>query len=258
MRYIFSPENKFKTWRKIWIALAEAQMEMGIVVTKQQVDDLKKYKDDINYEVAEEWEDKLRHDIMAHVKAFGDQAKSAAGIIHMGMTSCDVGDNADLIIMHQGLLKIQDKIKHFESHPWSVKADVDRLIENFEFRGLKGATGTQASFLQLCGTWERVIELEKRFTEKLGFSKVMAVTGQTYSRSIDSRIVGVLSNVVLEMCCEDHPKHADDLIRMTGYCQGASMTAATQWLERTLDDSAGRRIYLPGSFITCYEAIDKC
>ncbi|KKK49911.1 hypothetical protein LCGC14_3130280, partial [marine sediment metagenome] len=175
MRYIFSPENKFKTWRKIWIALAESQMEMGITVTAKQVRELKKYKDNINYEIAEKWEKKLRHDVMSHVKAFGEQAKIASGIIHLGMTSCDVSDNADLILMYQGLQKIRGNLPNPINQ--TILEDIDRIINNYALRGLKGATGTQATFLQLCGSPEKVIELERRFVTKLGFEIIIPITG---------------------------------------------------------------------------------
>ncbi|MBP5773476.1 MAG: adenylosuccinate lyase, partial [Eubacterium sp.] len=233
MQYIFSPDKKFKTWRKLWIALAESEMELGLNVTQEQVDELKANADDINYDVAKKREKEVRHDVMSHVYAYGQQCPNAKGIIHLGATSCYVGDNTDIIIMTEGLKLVRKKLlnvmnelakfadrykdlptlgfTHFQpAQPTTVGKraslwlmelkldldDLDYMIDQMVLLGSKGTTGTQASFLELFeGDHEKVKELDKKIAEKMGFKECIPVSGQTYSRKIDTRVLNVLSGI---------------------------------------------------------------
>ncbi len=233
MSYLFSEEMKFKTWRKLWVALAESEKELGLNITEEQINELKKYIDDINYEVAEEREKEVRHDVMSHVYAYGVQCPKAKGIIHLGATSCYVGDNTDLIIMKEAMILIKKKIinvinnlkkfaleykhvpalgfTHFQPAQlttvgkratlWmqDLVLDLEQLefvIDTLRFRGVKGTTGTQASFMELFdGDESKVKALDKKVAEKMGFPKEFMVTGQTYPRKVDSTILNTLSEI---------------------------------------------------------------
>ena len=233
MKYIFSPDKKFKTWRRLWVALAEAEMELGLSVTPEQVEELKEHMDDINYDVAEAREKEVRHDVMSHVYAYGVQCPKAKGIIHLGATSCYVGDNTDIIIMYEGLELIKSKLvkvisllrdfameykdmptlgfTHFQPAQlttvgkraslwlWELIMDLENV--NFQLSraallGSKGTTGTQASFMELFdGDTEKVKALDRKISEKMGYDKVYPVSGQTYSRKLDYQMLSVLSGI---------------------------------------------------------------
>ena len=233
MKYLFSPDMKFRTWRRLWIALSEAEHELGLPVTAEQVEELKSHADDINYEVAEAREKEVRHDVMSHVYAYGQQCPKAAGIIHLGATSCYVGDNTDIIIMTEALKLIRDKLvavlrvlgkfagehaglptlafTHFQpAQPTTVGKraalwiqdllldleDVEHQLSKAKLLGSKGTTGTQASFLELFeGNHQKVKELDKKIAEKLGYGECFAVSGQTYSRKLDSQMLNILSGI---------------------------------------------------------------
>jgi len=329
MSPIFSDDFKFKTWRKCWVALAEAQYELGLAnVTYEQITQLKDYVHEINYDIAEAQERKIRHDVMAHVYAYGQQCLDAAGIIHAGATSCDITDNSELIQIYEGLKIIRGKIArtinlfgdfamkykdlvclgftHFQpAQPTTIGKraslwgynfvmDYHQLkfsYDSFMIRGLKGATGTQASFLELANNNELVVkELNKRFNQKLGFEKDFLITGQTYPRKYDSIILGVLAGIgesahkfgtdarLLQNRKEfeepfekeqvgssamAYKRNPMKLERMCGLARGlfareleARMTSSVQWFERTLDDSAPRRDYIPQSFIATDEVLN--
>ena len=322
MQENFGDEKRFRLWRKLWIALAESEMELGLPVTKAQIDDMKAHATDIDYERAEEYEREVRHDVMAHVKAFGDAAKSAEPIIHLGATSCFVDCNSELIIMRDGLeiilrnlLNVMDKLKKFalqyknlptlgfthlqpaqlttvgkRATLWLQDLMLDyenlqSLLSCFRLRGVKGTTGTQASFLDLFdGDAKKVKELEKRVVKKLGCEKVYGVTGQTYPRKFDYNVLCVLSQIaqsaykfsndirILQnmkeveepfeksqigssaMAYKRNPMRSE---RMGSLCRymvslplNSAITASTQWFERTLDDSANRRIVNAQAFLT--------
>ena len=231
MKYLFSPDKKFRTWRKLWIALAESEMELGLPITQEQIDELKAHADDINYDVAEEREKLVRHDVMSHVYAYGVQCPNAKGIIHLGATSCYVGDNTDVIIMTEALRIVEKKLvgvirtlsdfarkyknlptlafTHFQpAQPTTVGKratlwiqdllmdleDVRYQLSKAKLLGCKGTTGTQASFLELFeGDHEKCRELDRRIAAKLGYESCFAVSGQTYSRKLDSQILNVLA-----------------------------------------------------------------
>ncbi|MDF2685839.1 MAG: hypothetical protein K0S55_1020, partial [Clostridia bacterium] len=233
MQYIFSNDNKFRTWRRLWISLAKAEKKLGLDITEEQITELEKYKDDINYDVAEKFEKELRHDVMAHIRAYGDQAKKAKPIIHLGATSCYVGDNTDVIIMKQGLLLLKNKLvsviyllskfaEKYKDLPclaythlqpaqlttvgkratlWinELMMDLNEILyrlDNMKLLGQKGATGTQASFVELFGNDnEKAKLLEKLITEDMGFTEVVPVSGQTYSRKADAQILNTLSGI---------------------------------------------------------------
>lgn len=233
MKYIFSPDMKFRTWRKLWIALAEAEMELGLPITQEQIDELKAHADDINYEVAQEREKLVRHDVMSHVYAYGVQCPNAKGIIHLGATSCYVGDNTDIIIMTEGLKLIRNKLitvirnlskfadeykalptlafTHFQpAQPTTVGKratlwlqellmdleDVEYQLSKAKLLGSKGTTGTQASFLELFeGDHEKCKALDKKIAQKMGYNSCFAVSGQTYSRKLDSQFLNVLAGI---------------------------------------------------------------
>lgn len=328
MQYIFSPDMKFKTWRKLWIALAESEKELGLNVTQEQIDELKANADDINYDVAKAKEKEVRHDVMAHVHAYGQQCPKAKGIIHWGATSCYVGDNTDIILMTEGLklirkkllnvmnelAKFADKYKslptlgftHFQpAQPTTVGKratlwlmelkldldDVDYMINNMMLLGCKGTTGTQASFLELFeGDHEKVKELDKKIAEKMGYNKYFPVSGQTYSRKMDTRVLNVLSGIAASahkfsndirllqhlkeieepfeknqigssaMAYKRNPMRSERIASLSRYVMTVNMnpaiTSATQWFERTLDDSANKRISVPEAFLAVDGILD--
>jgi len=321
MKYIFSPDFKFRTWRRLWIALAESEKELGLNITDEQIKELKKFKDDINYEVAEAREKETRHDVMAHIFAYGQQCPTAKPIIHLGATSCYVGDNTDIIIMTEALLLIKkklvnlmDKLKEFcleykdlpclgfthyqAAQPTTVGkraslwlqdimldyCAVETQLENMRLLGSKGTTGTQASFVELFeGDDEKIKQLDSKIAEKMGFKSCFAVSGQTYSRKVDFNVLSVLSGIAqsaskfscdmrllqhmkeLEepfektqvgssaMAYKRNPMRSERITSLSRYviCDltNPAMTAATQWLERTLDDSANKRISVAEAFL---------
>ncbi len=321
MSYLFSEEMKFKTWRKLWIALAEGEKELGLPITEEQINELKAYKDNINYEVAEEREKVVRHDVMSHVYAYGVQCPNAKGIIHLGATSCYVGDNTDLIIMREAMLLIKKKIINIINalSKFAVKykemptlgfthlqpaqlttvgkratlwiqdlildiENLDYVIENLRFRGVKGTTGTQASFMELFnGNEELVKKLDRIVTNKMGFTKEFMVTGQTYPRKVDSIILNTISEIAQSgykfsndirllqsmkeieepfeknqigssaMAYKRNPMRSERLGALARYIivnsLNPAITAATQCFERTLDDSANKRIAIPEAFL---------
>jgi adenylosuccinate lyase len=328
MQYIFSQDKKFRTWRQLWIALAEAEHELGLNVTQEQIDELKAHADDINYEVAIEQEKKVRHDVMSHVYAYGVQCPKAKGIIHLGATSCYVGDNTDIIIMTEGLKLIQKKLlnvmnelakfadqykdqptlafTHFQpAQPttvgkratlwlWDLKMDYDDLtylISTMRLLGSKGTTGTQASFMELFhGDTDKIKQLEEKIARKMGFEGCYPVSGQTYSRKVDSRVMNCLSGIALSahkfsndirllqhlkeveepfeksqigssaMAYKRNPMRSERIASLANYVISDTinpmMTAATQWFERTLDDSANKRISIPEGFLAVDGILD--
>lgn len=321
MTYLFSPDNKFVTWRKLWIALAEAEKEMGLPITDEQIEELKENQNNINYEVAIQREKETRHDVMSHVFAYGQQCPKAKGIIHLGATSAYVGDNTDVIIMRDALQVIKKKLvnlfqvmakfcdaykglptlgfTHFQPAQLTTVGKRGTLwlqellmdFENLEFqlgrmklRGVKGTTGTQASFYKLFENDDnRVKALEKKVAEKMGFEKNFPVTGQTYSRKLDYEVLTVLSGIAQSlhkmtndlrllqslkeieepfekgqigssaMAYKRNPMRSERIASLARYimaaAQNTAMTASVQWFERTLDDSANRRIVLPEAFM---------
>ena len=321
MQYLFSPDMKFKTWRKLWVALAEAEHELGLPITKEQIAELKEHTEDINYDVAAQREKEVRHDVMAHVLAYGEQCPNAKGIIHLGATSCYVGDNTDVIIMVEGLKLIRKKLinvidlltkfaEKYKSLPtlgfthfqpaqlttvgkrttlWlqDLLMDLEELefqLQRTKLRGLKGTTGTQASFLNLFNNDHRKVkELEKRVCEKIGYSSAYAVTGQTYPRKLDSQVLNLLSNIAQSaykfsndirllqnlkeieepfeknqigssaMAYKRNPMRSERISALARYvittALNPAITASTQWFERTLDDSANKRISVAESFL---------
>ncbi len=322
MKYIFSPDKKFKTWRRLWVALAEAEMELGLAVTPEQVAELKEHMDDINYEVAEEREKEVRHDVMSHVYAYGVQCPKAKGIIHLGATSCYVGDNTDIIIMYEGLELIKSKLvkvisllrdfaleykdmptlgfTHFQPAQlttvgkraslwlWELIMDLENV--NFQLSraallGSKGTTGTQASFMELFdGDTEKVKALDRKICEKMGYNKVYPVSGQTYSRKLDYQMLSVLSGIAQSaykfandirllqhlkeieepfeksqigssaMAYKRNPMRSERICSLARYvivdALNPAVTSSTQWFERTLDDSANKRISVAEAFLT--------
>ena len=328
MQYIFSQDKKFRTWRKLWIALAEAEHELGLNVTQEQIDELKAHADDINYDVAKEREKLVRHDVMSHVYAYGQQCPKAKGIIHLGATSCYVGDNTDIIIMTEALqlvkkklvnvmnelAKFADKYKnqptlaftHFQpAQPTTVgkratlwlmdlKMDYDDIcyvIDSMRLLGSKGTTGTQASFMELFeGDTDKVKKLEDLIAEKMGFSGCYPVSGQTYSRKVDSRVMNCLSGIALSahkfsndirllqhlkeveepfeknqigssaMAYKRNPMRSERIASLANYVISDTinpmLTASTQWFERTLDDSANKRISIPEGFLAVDGILD--
>lgn len=326
MQYLFSPDMKFKTWRKLWIALAQTEKELGLDITDEQIEQMQQFADDINYEVAEKREAEVRHDVMAHVYAYGEQCPLAKGIIHLGATSCYVGDNTDLIVMREALKLIRkdlvatisrladfaDRYKelptlgftHFQpaqtvtvgkrASLWILDLymdlqDLEYVIDSIRFLGSKGTTGTQASFMTLFeDNRKKVRELDTRIAKKMGFDEVYPVSGQTYSRKVDSRVLNVLSGIAQSatkfsndirllqhlkeveepfeknqigssaMAYKRNPMRSERIASLSRYvivdAQNPAMTAATQWFERTLDDSANKRIAIPEAFL-CVDAI---
>ncbi len=321
MKYLFSPEKKFRTWRRLWIALAEAEQELGLPITDQQIAELKAAADDINYDVAKEREKEVRHDVMSHVYAYGLQCPSAKGIIHLGATSCYVGDNTDLIIMTEGLKLIRKKLinvianladfadkykalptlgfTHFQpAQPTTVGKratlwiqdllmdleDLDYILSTMKLLGSKGTTGTQASFLELFdGDIEKVRKLDSLIAEKMGFESCYAVSGQTYSRKVDTRVLNILSGIAQSahkfsndirllqhlkeieepfeknqigssaMAYKRNPMRSERIAALSNFVisgvMNPAITASTQWFERTLDDSANKRLSVSESFL---------
>lgn len=321
MSYLFSEEMKFKTWRKLWVALAESEKELGLNISDEQIAELKANMDNINYEVAEEREKEIRHDVMSHIYAYGVQCPKAKGIIHLGATSCFVGDNTDLIIMKQALYVIREKIinvinslsefalkykdlptlgfTHLQPAQLTTVGkratlwiqdllldmeNLDFVIDHMRFRGVKGTTGTQASFMELFnGDEELVKKLDQMVTQKMGFSKEFKVTGQTYTRKLDSIILNTLSEVAQSaykfsndlrllqnmkeveepfeknqvgssaMPYKRNPMRSERISALSRYIivdsLNPAITASTQWFERTLDDSANKRISVAEAFL---------
>ncbi len=328
MQYIFSPDMKFRTWRRLWIALAEAEHELGLPITEEQLEELRAHRDDINYEVAREREKQVRHDVMSHVYAYGVQCPNAKGIIHLGATSCYVGDNTDIIVMTEGLRLIKKKLvnvmdelakfamryralptlafTHFQpAQPTTVgkraslwlqelKLDYDDLcylIDSMRLLGSKGTTGTQASFLELFeGDHAKIKELDRRIAEKMGFASCYAVSGQTYSRKVDTRVINVLAGIAASahkfsndirllqhlkeieepfeknqigssaMAYKRNPMRSERIASLSRYVMADVMnpaiTSATQWFERTLDDSANKRLSVPEAFLAVDGILD--
>lgn len=323
MKEVFSPDTKFKTWRKLWIALAETEKELGLDITQEQIDELKAHKDEINYDVAREREKLVRHDVMAHVYAYGTQCPKAKGIIHLGATSCFVGDNTDVILMVEAMKIIRKKVlsvinklskfamdykdmptlgfTHFQAAQTTTVGkratlwiqdlmmdleQIDFVLANAKLLGSKGTTGTQASFMELFeGDTDKVKKLDKMIAEKLGYSGVFAVSGQTYTRKLDSIFVNVLSGIAQSctkfsndmrllqhlkemeepfeknqigssaMAYKRNPMRSERMASLARYIMvdalNPAITAATQWFERTLDDSANKRIAIPEAFLAC-------
>ena len=321
MQYLFSQDMKFTTWRKLWISLAKAEKALGLSITDEQIAELEAHADDVNYEEAEAYEKKLRHDVMSHVHAYGDQCPKARGIIHLGATSCYVGDNTDMIINKKALELVRDKLKavlanlrefalNYKALPclaythlqpaqlttvgkratlWMYDlyldlCDLDFVIDSLALLGQKGTTGTQASFMELFdGNEEKIKELESRIAADFGFSKVVPVSGQTYTRKFDSRVTNVLASIAQSaakfatdmrllqsfkemeepfeknqigssaMPYKRNPMRCERICALSRYViadmQNPAMTASTQWLERTLDDSANRRIAISEAFL---------
>ena len=321
MQKIFSPDRKFTTWRKLWVALAESEMEMGLPVTQKQVDELKAHVEDIDYEAARRHEERTRHDVMAHVLAYGDVCPNARGVIHLGATSCYVTDNADILMLRDALTLVREKVlevirrlrdfaMEYKDLPtrgythlqpaqlttvgkratlWmqDLLMDLDEVnfaLSSLKLLGNRGATGTQESFMKLFdGDGEKVDELERRIARKVGMEKCFAVSGQTYPRKLDSRVLGALSGIAQSaykfaqdlrllqsfreveepfekgqigssaMAYKRNPMRSERICALSRHVmtvvQDAQMTAATQWFERTLDDSANRRLSLPEAFL---------
>lgn len=321
MKYIFSPDKKFRTWRKLWIALAESEKELGLPITQEQIDELKAHADDINYEVAQEREKIVRHDVMSHVYAYGVQCPNARGIIHLGATSCYVGDNTDIIIMTEGLKLIRNKLitvirnlskfadeykalptlafTHFQpAQPTTVGKratlwlqellmdleDVEYQLSKAKLLGSKGTTGTQASFLELFdGDHEKCKMLDRKIAEKMGYKACFPVSGQTYSRKLDSQFLNVLAGIAQSaakfsndirllqhlkeveepfeknqigssaMAYKRNPMRSERIGSLSRYVMvdvlNGYFTTATQWFERTLDDSANKRLSVPEAFL---------
>ena len=320
MQYIFSPDKKFKTWRKLWIALAETERELGLNITKEQIDELKAFADDINYDVAKEREKLVRHDVMSHVYAYGQQCPGAKGIIHLGATSCYVGDNTDIIIMAEalkltrkklinvmaGLAKFADTYKnqptlaftHFQpAQPTTVGKratlwlhdlyldleDLDYVLSSMKMLGSKGTTGTQASFLELFdGDHEKCRRADEMIAAKMGFDSCYPVSGQTYSRKIDTRVINVLAGIAQsahkfsnDVRLLQHLKEVEEPFEKNQIGSSAMaykrnpmrsermadvmnpmLVASTQWFERTLDDSANKRLSVPEGFLAVDGILD--
>lgn len=328
MQYIFSPDKKFKTWRKLWIALAEAEHELGLNITQEQIDELKAAQDDINFDVAKEREKLVRHDVMSHVYAYGVQCPNAKGIIHLGATSCYVGDNTDVIIMTEALKLVKKKLvniinelskfameykglptlafTHFQpAQPTTVGKraslwlmelvmdleDIDYVIGNMKLLGCKGTTGTQASFKELFDSNdEKINKVDQLIAEKMGFSQTFPVSGQTYSRKLDTRVVNVLAGIAASahkfsndirllqhlkeieepfeknqigssaMAYKRNPMRSERIASLARYVMvdtlNPAITSATQWFERTLDDSANKRLSVPEAFLAIDGILD--
>lgn len=336
MQYIFSPDMKFRTWRKLWIALAETEKELGLsqngvpVITDEQIDELKAHAEDINYEVAKEREKKVRHDVMSHVYAYGQQCPKAAGIIHLGATSCYVGDNTDIIVMTEALRLVKKKLinvmkvlsdfaeeykglptlafTHFQpAQPTTVGKraclwlqeflldyeELEFVLSNMKLLGSKGTTGTQASFLELFnGEQETIDKIDPMIAKKMGFEACYPVSGQTYSRKIDTRVLNVLSGIAASahkmsndirllqhlkeieepfeknqigssaMAYKRNPMRSERIASLARFVMvdalNPAITSATQWFERTLDDSANKRLSIPEGFLAVDGILDLC
>ena len=336
MQYIFSQDMKFTTWRKLWIALAETEMELGLsqdgkpVITQEQIDELKAHVDDINYDVAKEREKLVRHDVMSHVYAYGQQCPKAAGIIHLGATSCYVGDNTDIIIMNEALKLVHKKLisviaelanfadkyknqptlafTHFQpAQPTTVGKratlwtqeflmdleDLEYVLSTMKLLGSKGTTGTQASFLELFdGDQETIDKIDPMIAEKMGFRSCYPVSGQTYSRKVDTRVLNILAGIAASahkmsndirllqhlkeveepfeksqigssaMAYKRNPMRSERIASLSRYVMidalNPAITSATQWFERTLDDSANKRLSVPEGFLAIDGILDLC
>ncbi|MGN0306587.1 MAG: adenylosuccinate lyase, partial [Lachnospiraceae bacterium] len=336
MQYIFSPDMKFRTWRKLWIALAETQKELGLsqngkpVITQEQIDELKAHAEEINYDVAKAREKEVRHDVMSHVYAYGQQCPKAAGIIHLGATSCYVGDNTDIIVMTEGLKLVKKKLlnvikeladfaeeyksqptlafTHFQpAQPTTVGKratlwlqefyldleDLQHVLDSMKLLGSKGTTGTQASFLELFdGDQEAIDRIDPMIAAKMGFKECYPVSGQTYSRKVDTRVANVLAGIAASahkmsndirllqhlkeveepfeksqigssaMAYKRNPMRSERIASLARYVMvdalNAAITSATQWFERTLDDSANKRLSIPEGFLAVDGILDLC
>jgi adenylosuccinate lyase len=330
MQYIFSPDMKFRTWRRLWIALAETEKELGLNITEEQIEELKAHKDDINYDVAKEREALVRHDVMSHVYAYGTQCPKAKGIIHLGATSCYVGDNTDIIVMAEALKLVQKKLinviaelakfadeykalptlafTHFQpAQPTTVGKratlwlqefmldleDLDFVLGSLKLLGSKGTTGTQASFLELFdGDHETIEKIDPMIAKKLGFENCYAVSGQTYSRKVDTRVLNVLAGIAASahkmsndirllqhlkeieepfeknqigssaMAYKRNPMRSERIASLARFvmvdAMNPAITSATQWFERTLDDSANKRLSIPEGFLAIDGILDLC
>lgn len=328
MQYIFSPDKKFKTWRKLWIALAETEKELGLPITQEQIDELKAHAEDINYDVAKEREKQVRHDVMSHVYAYGQQCPKARGIIHLGATSCYVGDNTDLIIMTEGLRLVRKKLvnviaelakfadaykdlptlafTHFQpAQPTTVGKratlwlnelcldleDLDHVLGTMKLLGSKGTTGMQASFLELFeGDHEKCRRADEMIAAKMGFSACYPVSGQTYSRKVDTRVLNVLAGIAQSahkfsndvrllqhlkeveepfeknqigssaMAYKRNPMRCERIASLSNYVMSdvinPMLVSSTQWFERTLDDSANKRLSIPEGFLAIDGILD--
>ena len=330
MQYIFSPDMKFRTWRRLWIALAETEKELGLNITQEQIDELKAHKDDINYDVAKERERQVRHDVMSHVYAYGVQCPKAKGIIHLGATSCYVGDNTDIIVMAEALKLVQKKLvnviaelskfadkykeqptlafTHFQpAQPTTVGKratlwtqeflmdleDLEYVMSTLKLLGSKGTTGTQASFLELFeGDQETIDKIDPMIAEKMGFKSCYPVSGQTYSRKVDTRVLNILAGIAASahkmsndirllqhlkeveepfeksqigssaMAYKRNPMRSERIASLSRYVMvdalNPAITSATQWFERTLDDSANKRLSIPEGFLAIDGILDLC
>ena len=330
MQYVFSPDKKFKTWRRLWIALAETEKELGLSITQEQIDELKAHAEDINYEVAKEREKVVRHDVMSHVYAYGQQCPKAKGIIHLGATSCSVGDNTDIIVMSEALEIVRKKLinviaelakfadnyknqptlafTHFQpAQPTTVGKratlwmqeflmdlqDLEYVKSTLKLLGSKGTTGTQASFLELFdGDQEKIDQIDPMIAKKLGFEACYPVSGQTYSRKVDTRVLNVLAGIAASahkfsndirllqhlkeveepfektqigssaMAYKRNPMRSERIASLSRYVMidalNPAITSATQWFERTLDDSANKRLSVPEGFLAIDGILDLC
>ena len=330
MQYIFSQDMKFRTWRKLWIALAETEKELGLPITQEQIDELKAHAEDINYDVAKAREKEVRHDVMSHVYAYGVQCPKAKGIIHLGATSCYVGDNTDIIVMTEALRLVRKKLinviaelakfadeykalptlafTHFQpAQPTTVGKraslwlnefcmdleDVEYVLDGMKLLGSKGTTGTQASFLELFdGDQETIDKIDPMIAKKMGFEKCVPVSGQTYSRKVDTRVLNVLAGIAASahkmsndirllqhlkeveepfeksqigssaMAYKRNPMRSERIASLSRYVMvdalNPAITSATQWFERTLDDSANKRLSVPEGFLAIDGILDLC
>ena len=330
MQYIFSPDMKFRTWRKLWIALAETEKELGLNITQEQIDELKEHAEDINYDVARAREKEVRHDVMSHVYAYGVQCPKAKGIIHLGATSCYVGDNTDIIVMTRALELVKKKLvnvikeladfadkykaqptlafTHVQpAQPTSVGKratlwmqefcldleDLNHVLSHMKLLGSKGTTGTQASFLELFdGNQEIIDRIDPMIAEKMGFRECYPVSGQTYSRKVDTRVANVLAGIAASahkmsndirllqhlkeveepfekgqigssaMAYKRNPMRSERIASLSRYVMidalNPAITSATQWFERTLDDSANKRLSIPEGFLAVDGILDLC
>ena len=330
MQYIFSPDMKFRTWRRLWIALAETEKELGLNITQEQIDELKAHAEDINYDVAKERERQVRHDVMSHVYAYGVQCLKAKGIIHLGATSCYVGDNTDIIVMTEALKLVKKKLvnviaelsafadkykdqptlafTHFQpAQPTTVGKratlwtqeflldleDLEYVLGTMKLLGSKGTTGTQASFLELFdGDQETIDKIDPMIAEKMGFKECYPVSGQTYSRKVDTRVANILAGIAASahkmsndirllqhlkeveepfeksqigssaMAYKRNPMRSERIASLSRYVMvdalNPAITSATQWFERTLDDSANKRLSIPEGFLAIDGILDLC
>ena len=330
MQYIFSQDMKFRTWRRLWIALAETEKELGLNITQEQIDELKAHKDDINYDVARDRERQVRHDVMSHVYAYGVQCPKAKGIIHLGATSCYVGDNTDIIVMAEALKLVQKKLvnviaelskfadkykdqptlafTHFQpAQPTTVGKratlwtqefmmdleDLEYVLGSLKLLGSKGTTGTQASFLELFdGDQETIDKIDPMIAQKMGFKQCYPVSGQTYSRKVDTRVLNILAGIAASahkmsndirllqhlkeveepfeksqigssaMAYKRNPMRSERIASLSRYVMidalNPAITSATQWFERTLDDSANKRLSIPEGFLAIDGILDLC